>query len=280
MTQDLSPKRLIGRTALSHSYKRTFPFRIATTSYIYPDYILPNVELLAPYLDEIELILFESDPEDGLPTRDEIMNLAEIGQKQDISYNVHLPIDIFLGDPDPEVRRYGIEIIKEIIVLTSPIHPTSYTLHLESKAHDGQRCMDISRWKRDTLESVKRVLETGIPSRQISIETLDYPFDKIEGVIEELDLSICLDLGHLLLYGYSIEDYAARYLDRTKVIHLHGVKKGLAHISLDVMHRDQINAILSIFHDFSETLCLEVFSFSELRSSIECLERHWKRYHE
>ncbi|NIA08703.1 MAG: hypothetical protein GWP10_02770 [Nitrospiraceae bacterium] len=124
---------------------------------------------------------------------------------------------------------------------------------------------------------VRKILEIGIPSSQISIETLDYSFDKVEGIIEDLDLSVCLDLGHLMLYGRSIEDYADRYLNRTTVIHLHGVKKGLAHISLDALDGDQIDSILETFSLFRETLCLEVFSFSDLKSSLECLERHWRQ---
>ena len=53
--------------ALPKSYKGIFPFKIGTTSFIYPDGYVQNVKMLAPYLDEIELILFESAP-GSLPT--------------------------------------------------------------------------------------------------------------------------------------------------------------------------------------------------------------------
>lgn len=36
------------------------PFRLGVPSYVYPADILPNVETLAPYVDDIELVLFES----------------------------------------------------------------------------------------------------------------------------------------------------------------------------------------------------------------------------
>ncbi|MCU0508776.1 MAG: sugar phosphate isomerase/epimerase, partial [Anaerolineae bacterium] len=36
-------------------------FRVGTTSYIVPDNILPNVEYLAPLVDDVELVLFETD---------------------------------------------------------------------------------------------------------------------------------------------------------------------------------------------------------------------------
>ena len=36
-------------------------FRIGATSYIIPADILPNVEYLAPQVDDVELVLFETD---------------------------------------------------------------------------------------------------------------------------------------------------------------------------------------------------------------------------
>ena len=37
------------------------PFRVGATSYVIPDHILPNVEYLAPLVDDVELVLFETD---------------------------------------------------------------------------------------------------------------------------------------------------------------------------------------------------------------------------
>lgn len=53
---------------LEKSHKGTFPFRLGTTSFIYPDNYETNVRLLAPYLDEIELLFLEGDPE-SLPKK-------------------------------------------------------------------------------------------------------------------------------------------------------------------------------------------------------------------
>jgi len=99
---------------LSKSYKTRFPFRIATTSYIYPDNILPNVQALAPYLDEIELILFESSKE-SLPSDADINTLSVIGQEETLTYNVHLPLDCYLGDIDQQVRENAVATIQKII---------------------------------------------------------------------------------------------------------------------------------------------------------------------
>ena len=66
---------------LPKSYKGLFPFKIGTTSYIYPDGYIPNVEALAPYLEEIELLLFESSPANLLLSPAEISDLGRLAKK-------------------------------------------------------------------------------------------------------------------------------------------------------------------------------------------------------
>jgi hypothetical protein len=41
-------------------------FRLGTTSFIVPDHIIPNVMKLGYFFDEIELLVFESDPLDWM----------------------------------------------------------------------------------------------------------------------------------------------------------------------------------------------------------------------
>jgi len=105
---------------LSKSYKHAYPFKIGTTSYIYPDHIIPNVKMLAPYLDEIELLLFESNL-DNLPTSQEINELALLAEQFDLTYNVHLPIDISLTDIDPIARSKSVNITFPVVKLKPPL---------------------------------------------------------------------------------------------------------------------------------------------------------------
>jgi sugar phosphate isomerase/epimerase len=46
------------------------PFRLGVPSYVYPADILPNVESLAPYVDDVELVLFESRETDDRGERE------------------------------------------------------------------------------------------------------------------------------------------------------------------------------------------------------------------
>lgn len=256
---------------LGKSYRGLFPFKIATTSYIYPDRIIPNVCMLAPYLDEIELVLYESA---GLPTTNEITALAEIREEQGLTYNVHLPLDIFLGDPNPAVRRHGAAVVREVITLTETLRPSTYTLHLSLENPEGRQYADIGQWRMHLTESMKEILSAEITPRQISVENLDYPLEIVEEVIETLDLSVCLDMGHLILYKHSIAEHARRYLKRATVFHLHGIRHDRDHLSLEVLGENQMKTMISIIDNFSGMVSIEVFSYHDLTTSLKLLERY------
>ena len=81
----------------------TFPFRLGTSSYIIPADILPNANYLAGKVKDIELILFEvDDGPNNLPSPDVIEELAKIAREQDLTFTVHLPLDLKLGNDGSE----------------------------------------------------------------------------------------------------------------------------------------------------------------------------------
>jgi sugar phosphate isomerase/epimerase len=256
---------------LDKSYRGLFPFKIATTSYIYPDHILPNIRMLVPYLDEIELVLYESA---NPPTGTEIDALADISKQRGLSYNVHLPIDIFLGDPDPTIRQYGTAVVQDLINLTQQLRPSTYTLHFSLKGPDGRAYADIDQWRRHLSKSTEEILRAEVAPRQISVENLGYPLELAEEVIKDFDLSVCLDIGHLMMYKRSVLDYAKRHLTRATIVHLHGVRSGRGHLSLEVLDEKRMRTISSILDTFRGTVSIEVFSFDDLATSLERMERY------
>ncbi len=92
-----------------------FPFRFGTTSYIVPDEIIPNVEFLKERVDDIELVLFESDEFSNLPSEDDIRRLANTADEHGLSYSVHLPLDAYLGHSDRSERLRSVEKCRKII---------------------------------------------------------------------------------------------------------------------------------------------------------------------
>ena len=81
--------------------------------------------MLAPFVDEIELLLFESH-ESHLPHASEIDQLASMAVDQEISYNVHLPIDLYLASVDNHSREEAVDRLTTAIDRVRP----SLTDHL------------------------------------------------------------------------------------------------------------------------------------------------------
>ena len=95
--------------------KKRFPFTLACPSFVYSAGYVDNVRRLAPFVDEIQLLFFESRPSENLPSRQLIHELAELAEATKITYNVHLPTDIFLGHADPTQRRRDTEVVRQVI---------------------------------------------------------------------------------------------------------------------------------------------------------------------
>ncbi len=118
-------------------------FRIGTTSYIIPDDILPNVEYLAPRVDDVQLVLFETDEYgSNLPDAALIRRLNEIAAEHGLTYSVHLPLDLRLGDGGEETH---VSLVKarRVIEATRDLNPYAYTLHLDGRALPAGRA---PRW--------------------------------------------------------------------------------------------------------------------------------------
>ncbi len=262
--------------SLPKSYKRAFPFKLATTSYIYPDQIIPNVTLLAPFIDEIELVLFESEAQDNLLSETEIDALIKLSLHQDVSFSVHLPIDIFLGDKSEEIRSKGTSIVNRMIERTLPLNPSVYILHFDLRNKDGQEETDVETWHRRIIRSVK-VMEYQIEPNRISIETLGYPFEWIEDIVRRFGFSICLDIGHILINEQDLRVYLEKYLHNTSIIHLHGFQNGIDHLGIDQLPDWDLKLILSHLRDYKGIVCIEVFSVDDLKRSLITLEEKWQR---
>jgi sugar phosphate isomerase/epimerase len=264
-------------SSLAKCYKKMFPFTLATTSYIYPDRIIPNVKLLAPFLDEIEWVLFESEGQDNLPDEEEIHALIDLSSQYGVGFNIHLPIDIFLGDKSEVIRSKGTSVVKRRIERTFPLNPSTYTLHLERRNKNGREEPDIETWRRRIRQSMEEIVRCEMGSNRISIETLEYPFEWVEDIVKEFGLSICLDIGHILIHGQDLRSYLEKYLTNTSIIHLHGFQDSVDHLGIDRLPESALEMIFSHLRDYHGIVSLEVFSIDDLKRSLTTLEEKWGR---
>lgn len=263
--------------ALPKSYKGLYPFKIGTTSFIYPDSYVPNVKMLGPFLDEIELLLFESISKDSLPSKSVIKELAALSKEFDLSYNIHLPIDIYLSDHDPSKRHNAVETIKRVIDLTLPLSPSASILHLPYNEDPGNE-ESVSLWQERIYQGFEQLSASGIGGELLSIETLTYQVEWIGAFIKDFNLSVCIDLGHLIMHGFDIKAVFNKYSEQTSIIHLHGVENGQDHRSLDRLSKKEMDHVIDILTGFMGVVSLEVFSFKDLDPSLKFLEQCWQRY--
>ena len=101
--------------------KGKFPFRLGATSYIIPDDIVPNVRFLADKVDDIELVLFESDELANIPSSDVVAELDSLARDNDLTYTIHLPLDIHTGHAEEPERRKSVEKCLRIIDRMAPL---------------------------------------------------------------------------------------------------------------------------------------------------------------
>ncbi len=241
--------------------------RIGTTSYVFPDRIIPNVERLANLVDDIELVLFEGKNYSNLPTDEEIKTLTKLSKEFHISYTVHLPIDLDICSSDNEFRKFSVTRITDIIRLTLPLNPSAYILHLP---RNHIQCEE--KWFHNTKESLS-YLFAEFGSDNIAIENLSYPVKYILPIIREFDFRLCLDISHALSCKDRWEDIINENFDRIDVIHLYA-HRGKEHVGLHRTKRGFVESVISkiLSLGFCGILTLEVFSEEDFFESKRIVE--------
>jgi sugar phosphate isomerase/epimerase len=227
--------------------------------------------MLGPYLDEIELLLFESLPADALPSKAVIAELFHLAHKYDLTYNIHLPTDVSITDPKPEKQQQAVDTLVDVIDRVSPLAPAAYTLHIPFTEKSFENAA-VKEWQNRVFNNLEKMLAGGIAAESIAVETLDYRFDLLNDILAGLNLSVCLDIGHLIAYGYDLKALFDKYVDITAIIHLHGVKSGRDHLALNKLPAEFIDPLLSMLKRFTGSVSLEVFSFEDLEISLGFLE--------
>lgn len=256
-----------------------YPFRLGTTSYIVPDEIIPNVRRLAGKVDDIELVLFESDEFSNLPPGEELETLDGLARDYGMTYSVHLPLDVYLGNPDRQERVRSVGKCLRVVDVVRNLPKSAFVLHFESGPGVDVNAFgdDENRRFLDSLrESASMLLDRcGEQASSICVENLNYPYGLVWPVVGEYGFSTTLDVGHLEYYGFPTADYLERYLDNARVLHMHGSTGGKDHNSLSHMRREALAMVVDALAGCSgdaKVFTLEIFSEDDLSTSLRVLE--------
>jgi sugar phosphate isomerase/epimerase len=245
-------------TVLSTSY------RLGSTSYVWPDDILPNVRQLGPWVDDVELVLFEADDFSNLPDADVVTQLNALAEDHDLTYTVHLPLDLTLAHPP------SLEKAAKVIASTRALSPWAYVLHLDGRAvEDEPEPALLARWQDDALRALQAVALMVGDAGRLCVENLEnYAPERFLPLLEQLPVSLCLDIGHLWLTDRDPLPFLESHLARTRVIHLHGIGTR-DHQSLLHQGADRLAPVLDLLsaRGYDGVLTLELFSLEDFFSS-------------
>ncbi len=257
----------------------SLPFRLGTSSYIIPADILPNAHYLAGKVRDIELILFEvDDGQNNLPSPEVIDELIQLAALYDLTYTVHLPLDLKLGADGSE---QDISLVKahKVIELTKRLNPWAYVLHLEGKeVRDSKDPAVLLHWQDQAVRALEIVSEWAGDPEKLAVENLEhYPPDFIQPVLDRIPVSRCVDIGHLWLDGIPILPYLEKALPRTRVIHMHGIGER-DHSSISHVNPQELDEVFrTLLKDYRGVLTLEIFSEPDFLSSTEAIKQSLKR---
>ena len=160
-------------------------------------------------------------------------------KSEGLAYTLHLPLwSVEPSTPLAPVRKGSVEAVVQTIKAAAPVEPEVYVLHATGalaaefynmKISELARTLILRQFQEGARQSLRTILtETGIPSRRLAIETIEFPLDLTLELAEEFDLSMCLDTGHVLAGfpgWFDFFEVLEKMLPRLAEVHLHDCKK-------------------------------------------------------
>jgi len=246
--------------------------RLGATSCTYPADIPANVERISGIVDDIELVLFEVDGYgSNLPSREEIARLQALAETHDLTYTVHLQTDLRLVSPDQGDPDISLEQARRIIHLTQELNPWAYIAHLDGEVlmnHPSAR--EILLWQDQARLALDRVCEWLETPEQLCLENIEaWNPDAFTPVVEALPISRCVDIGHLWLQKMDPLAHMSEWIDRTRVVHIHGLA-AQDHNSLSHVQQEDLDPVVAFLGKrFQGVVTMEVFSGVDLLESLD-----------
>lgn len=252
------------------TFKNRQPWRLGATSCVLPADIMANVRTLAPLVDDVQLLFFESAAKSLLPQPLDVQALRDLAEAHGLSYTVHLPTDLALGAASRVARQEGIAEILRLMDLLAPLGPQSFDLHLvrEQELSDAAWLDNLAA----SLRELSGVL--GEQKRLVAVENIEYPYALVAPLVAEYGFSVCLDLGHLVHYGHDLEE-GLGLLPQVRHLHYHGVRDGRDHQALTDMEQARMLGKRLAAAGYDGVITLEMYSLEKLKGSLALLAEAW-----
>lgn len=270
----------IGAESVMVSYKNRFPFKIGTTSYILPvkeDSVVANVVYLKDSFDLVQLLFFGREYLDEVMSPRIIRDLKTVQDESGLRFTVHLPSDLELLNPSAASMEESIGVIEKIMAETEELNVDGYVIHVDRLVR-GSPSVGLDR---EHFNLFHRALDTmsaklANSARNILIENTNYDLTFFSSLIIRSRCSVCMDAGHITLYGHDYGRFIEVFHQKIRQVHLHGVSGGRDHqalTGLDVVSAGLFNSFLK---DYTGSVIIEVYNLKDLVKSGEYMERFCK----
>jgi sugar phosphate isomerase/epimerase len=200
--------------------------------------------------------------------------LIQIAGQSSLTYTVHLPLDLKLGE-DGSQQDQSLIKARRVIDCTRGLDPWAYVLHLDGKSvRTSTDAEQIKRWQDQSVRALEIVSAWAGGAEKLAVENLEtYPLDFIQPILDRTPVSRCVDIGHLWLDGHDPIPYLQAALPRTRVIHIHGIAER-DHRSLAFMPREKVQSVWDelLRANYQGVLTLEIFSEEDFSSSLRMIE--------
>lgn len=227
----------------------TKSFVLAGPSFVLPGRIPENVLALKDHVSEVGLTLFNSGECLEYSSKDLPDELADNG----LSYHVHLPLDLEWN----KGAQHVLDVVHALNRKTSYLAPSKYVLHPPDSAELMEKFAGL--WMDCGYAPETLLLE--------NVRTSD--LTEVWGVIQDFNLGICLDIGHVMAYDqYNLLE-KEDIMDRTSLIHVYGREDDSGHAPLRLITDSgklMLRRILSQIPSGSSVL-IEVFHLEDFLDS-------------
>jgi len=237
---------------------------LAATSWLWPATLEENLRRIARWelpIRQTALLFYQHAPSLAYTPQD-------IPALPGLSSHVHLPLDL----PWASGPRAVWDIVRSLMEGTAaPLSPWCGVLH--PPAAPGDLAGLATLWRK--CAPGWKLLVENIPGQDLHAH---WP------VIKDLDIPVCLDVGHLMAFGQdwllSMPDLARR----VELVHCYAPGDSFGsheHLPLTRLTRGQKTTLRAVFAQLAPTtvILFEVFAESDLRASLQtfyALKRKWR----
>lgn len=248
-------------------------YRLGATSFVYPAGWLENVERLGPELQDIEILFFDIEGPDGLPSAQELAGLVRCRERHALSYSLHTPLSASLASADETRRRASVASVLRAVSAGADLTPENIIVHVYlGDAERDLRPTDLDAWRARAARSFSELAAGGLLLESVCVELIDYDLRLLTPVLEQFDLAVALDVGHLHRDRAQLAEVVQHWLPRTRVVQWHGTDEtGRDHRSLAHVPEADRRLLLQLLHaaDYAGVLTLEVFRPDDLWESLQ-----------